>query len=466
MNLQSFTRVCFLIMLCLSTWAHAQVPDFVSLSEKANPSVVNISTTRTVKGGAPGVRQGGPNAEQLNEIFEHFFGQQMPQMPDYNAESLGSGFFVTDNGYVLTNYHVIHEADAIFVGVNSGDEYEASIIGVDPMSDLALLKIDIKTKTPFLEFGSSENLKVGEWVLAIGSPFGFDYTVTQGIVSAIGRGLAQDRYVPFIQTDVAINPGSSGGPLLNGEGKVVGINSQIVSRTGGYLGLSFAIPSDVAKDVVKQLKANGKVKRGYLGVSFQNIDKNLAKSFGLEQAKGALVAQIVPGGPAEKAGIKTADIITSYQGQTIHSASDLPHYVGSTAPGTEAKIGIIRDGKPITLSVEVGELQSDDLAPQLPKKNAQTQTNLLGLSLRELTPEENAQADHPAGLVVDYVAANSPASSAGLRPGDLILSINRQPVKSLGEFKALSKNFKSGSLVLVLMNRKDAGQRYLALKIP
>jgi serine protease Do len=465
MQMPCIRRVLFIALMTIASWAYAQLPDFVLLSEQASPSVVNISTTRLVKGGAPGLRPGGPNAEQLNEFFEQFFGQQMPEMPDYNAESLGSGFFVSDNGYLLTNYHVIHEADTIFVGTNSGDEYEATIIGVDPTSDLALLKIDIKTKTPFLEFGSSDKLKVGEWVLAIGSPFGFDYSVTQGIVSAIGRGLERDRYVPFIQTDVAINPGSSGGPLLNYEGKVVGINSQIVSRTGGYLGLSFAIPSDVAKDVIKQLKTTGKVKRGYLGVSFQNLDKNLAKSFGLEHAKGALVAQIIPESPADKAGFKGADIIISYNGQPIDSASDLPHFVGFTAPGTQVKIGLIREGKPMTLTAEVGELKSEEKELHKPE-HEKHENNLLGMGLREFNAEEKMMADLPASLVVDYVTPNSPASIAGLHPGDLILSINRVPMKTPDDFKTVIKTVKPDSIVLVLMNRKGAGQRYLALKVP
>lgn len=465
MQVSFFTRFFLVILLCVSSWAYAQVPDFVALSEKASPSVVNISTTRVVKGGTPGMRYGGPNAEQFNDILQQFFGQQMPQMPDYNAESLGSGFFVSDNGYVLTNYHVIREADTIVVGVNGGDEYEATIVGVDPTSDIALLKIDIKTKTPFLEFGSSDNLKVGEWVMAIGSPFGFDYSVTQGIVSAIGRGLDQDRYVPFIQTDVAINPGSSGGPLLNYEGKVVGINSQIVSRSGGYLGLSFAIPSDVAKDVVKQLKTTGKVKRGYLGVAFQGIDKNLAQSFGLEHNKGALVAQIVPGTPAEKAGLKVGDIITTFEGQTIDNASDLPHLVGFSTPGSKVKLGVIRDGKPLTLTAEIGELKNNEDHHNAPNDQIKREANVLGLGVRELTPEEKKLAELPTGMLITYVIPNSPAGTAGLRPGDVVLSINRTTMNTADDFKALLASMKPGMTVPALIIRKGLGQRYVALKI-
>jgi serine protease Do len=458
-------RLLGAILLCVASFAFAQVPDFVTLSEKASPSVVNISTTRVVKGGTGGPRLAGPGAEQFNDILEQFFGQQMPQMPDYNAASLGSGFFVSDDGYVITNYHVVREADTIVVGLNGGDEYEAKIIGVDPTSDIALLKIEIKNKTPYLEFGKSADLKVGEWVMAIGSPFGFDYTVTQGIVSAIGRGLEQDRYVPFIQTDVAINPGSSGGPLLNFEGKVIGINSQIVSRTGGYLGLSFAIPSDVAKDVVKQLKNSGKVQRGYLGVAFQAIDNNLAQSFGLQHPKGALVAQIVPDSPAAKAGLKEGDIITSFDKQPIDSATDLPHLVGFTQPGTKVQVGLIRDGKPTTLTAEVGELKTPDEHHPNDSDKIKRESNLLGLSLRELSPEEKRMTDLTTGLAVAYVAPNSPASAAGLRAGDVVFTINRTPVNTLADYKAVLNGVKPGSIVPVLMIRKGMGQRYVALKV-
>jgi serine protease Do len=454
-----------LVILGLALIAEAQVPDFVALSEKSSPSVVNISTTRVVKGGAVAPRFSGPGADQFNDMLQQFFGQQMPQIPDHTAESLGTGFFVSDNGYVLTNYHVIREADTIVVGVNGGDEYEAKIIGMDPTSDLALLKIEIKTKTPFLEFGSSDNLKVGEWVMAIGSPFGFEYSVTQGIVSAIGRGLDNDRYVPFIQTDVAINPGSSGGPLLNYEGKVVGINSQIVSRTGGYLGLSFAIPSDLAKDVLKQLKTLGKVKRGYLGVAFQNIDKNLAQSFNLAHAKGALVAQVLPDSPADKAGLKDGDIIVSFEGQPIESASDLPHLVGFTAPGTSVKLGILRKGQPLTLSAEVGELPAQEEHHATAADEAMRVPNILGLGLRELTPDEKRITELKMGLLLAYVAPNSPASMAGLRPGDVIFTVNQQPVNTLDDFKSILTSIKPGMTVPVLMVRRGVGQRYVALKV-
>jgi serine protease Do len=452
-------------LLSFASWAQAQVPDFVFLSEKASPSVVNISTTRTVKGGAAGPRFAGPGAEQFNDMLEQFFGQQMPHMPDYNAESLGSGFFISEDGYLLTNYHVIRDADTIVVGVNGGDEYEAKVVGVDPTSDIALLKIEIKSKTPYLEFGKSDDLKVGEWVLAIGSPFGFDYSVTQGIVSAIGRGLEQDRYVPFIQTDVAINPGSSGGPLLNYEGKVIGVNSQIVSRTGGYLGLSFAIPSDVAKDVVKQLKSTGKVKRGYLGVAFQAIDKNLAQSFGLEHPKGALVAQIVPDSPASKADLKEGDIITSFNNEPVDSASDLPHMVGFSVPGTQVKIGLIRAGKPMTLSAEIGELKTSEEHPHNASEQSQKESNVLGLILRELTPEEKRVTELTSGLAVAYVAPNTPASTAGLKAGDVVFTVNRLPVNSLSDYKTVLASVKPGMIIPVLMARKGMGQRYVALKV-
>lgn len=465
MQRRMFKTIITLVALSVCHFAFAQVPDFVKLSEKASPSVVNISTTRTIKGGqGPAFRFGGPNSDQFNEMFERFMGPGF-QMPDFSAESLGSGFFVTEDGYILTNFHVVHRADVIKVGVTSGDEYEAEVVGTDPTSDLALLKIDIEGPTPYLEFGDSGNLKVGQWVMAIGSPFGFDYSVTQGIISAIGRGLYSDKYVPFIQTDVAINPGSSGGPLLDYDGKVIGINSQIVSRSGGYLGLSFAIPSDVAKDVIKQLKDSGKVMRGYLGISFQNVDKALAESFGLKSAKGALVAQIMPESPASAAGFKEGDVIVTFNGKEVEAATDLPHMVGFTRPGEKVKVGIIRDNKPKTLTVEVGELESGaDIETE--EKSTTDPTNMLGMDVRELTDEEKNQSELDSGMLVTKVTQDSPAAAAGIRAGDVILTLNRKPLTDKLSFDEILKGIKAGDTVPVLMTRRGAGQRYLALRIP
>ncbi len=330
-----FSPLC---LLAVSSVTQAQLPDFTHLSKELSPTVVNISSTRNAASSSQNQFEGTP--DEFQDKFQQFFGT--PFSPeDYDSESLGSGFVISKDGYIMTSNHVIQDSNEIVVRTIDGDEYDAEIVGADPGSDLALLKIEPESELLPVTFGSSTDLQVGEWVVAIGAPFGFDYSVTAGIVSAKGRPLQTEKYVPFIQTDVAINPGNSGGPLFNMRGEVVGINAQIVSRSGGYLGLSFAIPSDVAVDVIDELKSSGHVTRGWLGVLFQDIDRNLAESFGLRQPRGALVAEVVPDSPAAQANLKPGDIITYFGDKRIERAADLPHLVGLTKPGEKVELTVI-----------------------------------------------------------------------------------------------------------------------------
>src|ERR1700712_745536 len=373
------------------------LPDFTSLVEQASPAVVNISTRQKLPDRS--VAQGqAPDLEGLPPMLREFLERSMPpgsRPPgsgkgdrQREAQSLGSGFIISADGFILTNNHVIDGADEILVRLSDRSEMKAKLIGTDPRTDVAVLKIDGKD-LPTVKLGNSDKLKVGEWVLAIGSPFGFDHSVTKGIVSAKGRSLPNDTYVPFIQTDVAINPGNSGGPLFNMAGEVVGINSQIFTRSGGFMGLSFAIPIDVAVDVANQLKKDGKVNRGWLGVVIQEVNKDLAESFGLDKPAGALVAQTLPDGPAAKAGLQVGDVILSMNGQPIVMSADLPHLVGALKAGAKANLEVIRDGKRQTLAITVGALPDDDKEVSAsPKSSADGSSNRLGVSVAELTDEQ------------------------------------------------------------------------------
>ena len=333
----SLSGLCALLLLGQMSLAHAELPEFTELVEEASPAVVNISTRQNLPQREAAVQGQMPDLEGLPPMFREFFERNVPQMPrgpggrQRDAQSLGSGFIISDDGYVLTNNHVVADADEIIVRLSDRSELEAKLIGADPRTDVALLKVEGKG-LPTVKLGKSQALKVGEWVLAIGSPFGFDHSVTAGIVSAKGRSLPNESYVPFIQTDVAINPGNSGGPLFNLDGEVVGINSQIFTRSGGFMGLSFAIPIDVAMDVANQLKSEGKVSRGWLGVVIQEVNKDLAESFGLDKPAGALVAQVLEEGPAAKGGLQVGDVILSLNGQPIIMSADLPHLVGALKP--------------------------------------------------------------------------------------------------------------------------------------
>lgn len=425
--------------------AQADLPDFTPLVEEASPAVVNISTRQKVPDRSVAAQQGLPDLEGLPPMFREFFERSIPQMPrnpggrQREAQSLGSGFIISSDGYIMTNNHVVADADEIIVRLSDRSELEAKLIGADPRSDVALLKVDGKN-LPTVRLGKSEDLKVGEWVLAIGSPFGFDHSVTAGIVSAKGRSLPSDSYVPFIQTDVAINPGNSGGPLFNLKGEVVGINSQIFTRSGGFMGLSFAIPMDVAMQVADQLKAGGKVTRGWLGVVIQEVNKDLAESFGLEKPAGALVAQVLEDGPADKGGLQVGDVILSLDGKPIIMSADLPHLVGNLKPGEKAELDVVRDGSRKKISVTIGTLPEEGqeiAANGMP--GGELSNNRLGVTVVELTAEQKKGLDLKGGVVVKDVL-DGPAAMIGLRPGDVITHLNNQAIDSTSTFTQVAKD--------------------------
>jgi len=449
------------------------LPDFTVLARDNSPAVVNISTTiKQVRGKEqlpPGFSTPDiPEDSPLSEFFRRFFGEEGPGMPGGidPRSSLGSGFIISDDGYVITNYHVVREADEIVVRMSDRSELKAEIIGSDPRSDIAVLKVKTTGKLPTVRLGDSETLEVGEWVLAIGSPFGFDYSVTAGIVSAKGRSLPNENYVPFIQTDVAINPGNSGGPLFNLQGEVVGVNSQIYSRTGGFMGVSFAIPIGVVLDVYEQLRDKGSVTRGWLGVLIQDVTAELAESFAMSKPRGALVSKVLDDSPAGKGGIETGDIITKFNGKTVEQSSDLPPIVGGTRVGDKIAVEVIRGGKQQQLSIEIGALPDSDeniaIGPSAQPKSAVDKK--LGLAVADPTKEQRSQlqVDSEGVLVTDI--EDGPAYSAGLRKGDVILQLNNQVVKNAAQFKEIVSALELGKTVPVLVQR-GGNPHFLAMKI-
>ncbi len=472
--LRWFSWIPVLALLMFSSAAQASLPDFTELVENHGAAVVNISTTQKIKhpkvSRLPhGMPEGIPEGP-FGDLFRHFFGEQGPGGhgggdpggEHYDAKSLGSGFIISSDGYVMTNHHVIKDATEILVRLSDRRELEATLIGSDERSDVALLKIDADN-LPVVKIGDSEKLKVGEWVLAIGTPFGFDHSVTAGIVSAKGRALPRENYVPFIQTDVAINPGNSGGPLFNLDGEVVGVNSQIYSRTGGFMGLSFAIPIDMAMQVVGQLKDSGRVTRGWLGVLIQDVTRELAESFGMDKPRGALVAKVVPDSPAESAGLKVGDIITQFNGKTVIVSSDLPPLVGITPVGEDVSVEILRNGKVKNLSVELGELSEDEiqLGGGEPKS---AKTSRIKITVSDLTPEQRKRLGiSEKGVLVNQVLAG-PARKAGVRRGDVILMTNNIEVTDTEQFRELLESLPAGKSVPILVQRRG-GPVFLALKI-
>lgn len=447
--------------------AREKLPGFTDLIKECSPAVVNISTTQKAKAGMPQLPEGLevpdlPEGNPLGELFKYFFDQEHGNRGYHDIMSLGSGFIISPDGYILTNYHVVNNADEIIVRLNDRRELPAKVIGSDKRSDVALVKIDAKD-LPVVKIGSSADLQVGEWVLAIGSPFGFDHSATAGIVSAKGRSLPSENYVPFIQTDVAINPGNSGGPLFNQDGEVVGMNSQIYSRTGGYMGLSFAIPIEVAMDVADQLKTSGRVSRGWLGVLIQDINKDLAESFGMSQPHGALVAKVLPDSPAKAAGIRVGDVIVSFNGKNIQESAALPPIVGSTKVGKEIPVGIIRDRKLIEISVKLGELPEEGPAPALSKSSVK-KASRLGLIVTDLSDDQKQELEVDAGVLVQEVVEGSGAR-AGISKGDVILSIDNQPVRSARQFDKLVNALPAGKSVAVLVQR-DGNPTFLAIRVP
>ncbi len=435
--LQQRFLVRFLLpgLLCLlaSVGVRAALPEFTELIENNAPAVVKITTTQSLSS-----RQGTPfeNYHDLPEPWRHLF--PAPDPREREARSMGSGFIIESDGYVLTNNHVIDGADEVNVRLYDQREFVAKVVGIDPLSDLALLKIDADD-LPSLRFAEPGSLKVGQWVLAIGSPFGLDYSASAGIVSAMGRSIYSNnsQYVPFIQTDVAINPGNSGGPLFNLKGEVVGINSQIYTRSGGSNGLSFSIPAEVAREVVAQLKENGSVQRGWLGVMITDVDRDLAISFGLDKPIGALVNDVEPGSPADEAGIKPSDIIIAFNGTEVSESSVLPQLVGRVAPGTEVDVTVMRKGERERLEVVLGERESPAsvAANDKPRSAGTTGVDRLGLRVEALDARQRERLEVEGGVLVRQVEPNSPAAKTGLRPGDVIVQLGYEDVASLDDYR-------------------------------
>lgn len=458
----------FSLVAAMNTSAYAKdLPDFTELAEKHGAEVVNISVTQNVHADPSAMPFPGMEGdEQMQEFFKRFGipgmpGQGVPQQ-DYKSQSLGSGFIISSDGYILTNAHVVNEADEVIVKLYDKREFKAKIIGIDKRTDVALVKIEA-TSLPKVNVGDPTKLKVGEWVAAIGSPFGLENTMTAGIVSAKGRALPQENFVPFIQTDVAINPGNSGGPLFNLAGEVVGINSQIYSRSGGSMGLSFAIPIDVAIDISNQLKASGKITRGWLGIAIQEITKELAESFGMKNTNGALVASVEKNGPADKGGLEAGDVITKFDGKTITTSADLPRAVGATKPGKMTAVEVIRKGSVKTLNMGVGEMPSETAeATQNIKPAPKAEANKIGLTLKELTPQQKKRLNGKNGLlVVESVGA---AAQAGIRRGDVVLGLNNSESQSVELFNKQINGVPVGKTVAILVLRGE-NTLYVPIKV-
>ncbi|MGH8521342.1 MAG: DegQ family serine endoprotease [Gammaproteobacteria bacterium] len=461
------------VLFSMQVAVGGSLPDFTDLASKNAPAVVNIGTTlkesdKRADGAPPRLQIPDiPEDSPLNEFFRRFFGDNI-ERPDLSPRSsLGSGFILSKDGYVISNYHVVKDADEIWVRLSDRREFPAKPVGHDERSDLAVLKIEA-TDLPIVKLGRSSDLKVGEWVLAIGSPFGFDHSVTAGIVSAKGRALPNENYVPFIQTDVAINPGNSGGPLFNLDGEVVGVNSQIYSRTGGFMGLSFAIPVEVVMNVYHQIVAKGKVSRGWLGVLIQEVTRELAESFGMARPHGALVAKVLPDSPAAESGIQPGDVVIEFNGIEIDLSSDLPPLVGNTEVGKRVPLKLIREGDPKVVDIAVGELPQDEELKVASSDRGTTDAitdNRLKIAVKELTHKQRKaleiEGDH--GVVVEEVQPG-PAKNAGIRKGDAILLIDNVKVKDSKHFTEIVAALPKGKPVPALIQRQG-GPIFLAIKI-
>ena len=462
--LTSFIAVFIYLFLSFSVQARS-LPEFTELVADNGPAVVNISTTTKAKGKRTQLPQGlqMPEGTPFDELFKHFFNQPGQRPQPYEAHSLGSGFVLSSDGYILTNHHVIKDADEIIVRFNDRNELEAKVLGSDERSDVALLKVEA-TGLKAVKLGDSTNLKVGEWVLAIGSPFGFDHSATAGIVSAIGRSLPSDSYVPFIQTDVAINPGNSGGPLFNLDGEVIGINSQIYSRTGGFMGVSFAIPMDVVMNVVSQIKSQGYVSRGWLGVVIQDVTRELAESFGLKKPHGALISKVVSDSPASKAGFEAGDVILKFNGKKVNTSSELPPIVGRTKIGKSVPVVVMRDNKEITIQTTVEELPESEQLAQLETKTSRLVDERLAIEVADLNNEQREELAIEQGGVFVVNVEQGPAALAGVRPGDVLISLNNKKLTDAKQFLDLAKSLTKNKAIPLLVQR-GSGATFLALRI-
>lgn len=465
------------------------LPDFTAMAEANSPAVVNIKATpkqevpefskrgRNPRNGpqfGPGGPRKGPQfgppgsggpGSPFSDFFRYFYDEPGARQPRPAKPSQGSGFIISKDGYIITNHHVVDGADILTVTLSDRREITATLIGSDERSDVAVLKIEVENDLPIVRFGNSEELKVGEWVLAIGSPFGFDYSVTAGIVSAKSRSLPQDNYVPFIQTDVAINPGNSGGPLFNMKGEVVGVNSQIYSRTGGFMGLSFSIPVDVVLNVYNQIKDNGKVSRGWLGVMIQDVTQELAESFGMKKPAGALVSKVIKDSPAKKGGVKVGDIIVDFAEKAITKSSDLPPLVGKIEVDTKVKMQVLRKGRKMSLNIKIGSLKEESLAATDPSPINPKKDDRLNLTVQNLRSQDREILEITTGGVIVTEVMQGPALFAGVRAGDVILEIANKKVNGLNSFKAILREVKNGTVIPVLISRQKS-PLYIALRIP
>jgi serine protease Do len=432
------------------------LPDFASLAKKLGPSVVNISTTqvrRTAEQAPAPFGDGDP----LGQFWERFFGGPIPRGPQ-RQNGLGSGFIIDRDGTILTNYHVVDGAQKIVVKLSDGRSFDAKVLGKDQKTDIAIIKIGAGQDLPAAALGDSERLEVGEWVMAIGNPFGLDHTVTSGIVSAKGRHIGAGPYEDYIQTDASINPGNSGGPLINLRGEVVGINTAIFSQSGGNIGIGFAIPTNLVKELLPNLKDNGKVVRGYLGVTIQKVTPEIAESLGMKQSSGALVADVAKAGPAERAGIKSGDVIVEFNGKEIKDSGELPLQAARTAPGKQSQLKILRNGKELTLPLTVGEFHEREVV-------AAAENGGLGIAVQPVTASMAAELglERAEGLVITSIKPGSAADEAGLQRGDVITEINRRPVRNLSDYnRAVEKTEKSKALLFLV--RRGEGSLFLALK--
>ncbi|CAK0769621.1 putative periplasmic serine endoprotease DegP-like [Gammaproteobacteria bacterium] len=466
MILQRLLSILFTLLFTLPAWAGGQHADFTAVIEQASRAVVNISTVQ--RASAPNKKSGVFNSipPELRDFLDRFLERPPTLQEEQQARALGSGFIISPDGYILTAAHVVKDADVIVVRDTNRREWTAKVVGADSLIDVALLKVNA-TDLPIARIGNSDTLKVGQWVLAIGQPFGLDYTATSGIVSALGRSLPNDTYVPFIQTDVAVNPGSSGGPLYSMNGAVVGINSQIYSPSGGYAGLSFAIPINVAIEAAEQLKTRGRIMRGWLGITIQRVSQDLANSFGLDRPHGALVSRIDPESPAQAAGLQTGDILVAYDGHAIDTAADLPPLVGRTHPGVKVPVTILRNAKEQTLTIDVVELPREMAERRVtkPKIGRSRKTPepppLLGLTVTDLPASDH---EGPHGVMVKRVE-EGPARAAGIHSHDIIARIGGVAVRDTKHFRTLIPKLPRGQTVPILVLR-EGNPMFLALRIP
>lgn len=435
------------IALALALWtprAMAELlPDFEQLVNEQGKAVVKVTVT-----GRTAPADFNSQLPNLPPQFRYFF-EEMPQQRPQPTSGFGSGFIISEDGYIVTNAHVVDNAKEVRIQLTDRKEYIADVVGSDERTDIAVLKVDAND-LPYVTLGDSDSVNVGQWVLAIGSPFGFEYTATQGIISAVSRSLPNENYVPFIQTDAAVNPGNSGGPLFDKDGRVIGVNSQIYSRSGGYMGLSFAIPINVAMSVADQIKENGFVSRGWLGVTIQNVDQSLADSFGLDRPTGALVSQVTDGSPAEKAGIKTGDVILTFNDTNITRSAELPPLVGLVPVGEKAEISLKRQNKTITLEVTIAEL--DDGAGSVKTSGRKNTQSDLGVVVSELSPSQKESTDG-LGVLIQQVQPDGSAAASGLRSGDILLSFNQIDIKSVSQLRELVREAPRDKPVPALVQR-------------